>query len=119
MALIAELFFDGNKLQAAIVFCTDDEFKNYMNNGDAHDIINSNRISSTYFKEYLKNRRHHEKTLIEKNEKLAQSAVNEEGLVQWKYAPTLTVKFVKQILISCNLDQNEFFDAHCEYLKSL
>ncbi len=80
-----------------------------------HDIINENQVSATFLKEYIQKNNIDLDELIKKMEI---HTLTPTGPI-WKYAKTITITNVKEILHEANLDFFAFIDIYCEYLKLL
>ena len=73
MPLIASTVFHNGKIYGDIVFCTEEEFKQYT----MHDIINENRVSVTFLKEYLENNGVNLDILIKEKQQNAEYSIYE------------------------------------------
>ena len=80
-----------------------------------HDIINENRVSVTFLKEYLENNGVNLDILIKEKQ---QNAEHSQGII-WVHAYTVTIPSLKVILEEACLDFHAFIDAYCGYLKNL
>ena len=112
MALIASTVFSKGRIHSIIVSCTEQEYTDYM---EDHDKINENQISATFLKEYLNTKGLNFESLIENTWKDALAC----SIGYWRYAKTLTVADLKEILHEAKLYLDTFIDAYAEYLKTL
>lgn len=111
MPLIASTVYNNGGILGVIVWCTEDEYKEYV----MHDKINENQVSVTFLKNYLKEREINVDDLIKKHKQHALAG----DIGVWTRAYTITIPNLKEILDMAEIDYHNFIDAYCEYLKNL